>query len=204
MNSEFLITAFIVVLAPGTGVLYTISTALTRGHRASWAAALGCTLGILPHIIATILGLAALLHTSAIIFQGVKWVGVLYLLYLAWLTLKENSKPEFQHSNISNHSYFKITIRGILLNILNPKLSLFFLAFLPQFISPNQGQAVLQMLYMGVVFMVMTLIVFLIYGFFASSIRSKLVDHPLVMVWFNRLTAGAFTGLGVRLGLMEK
>ncbi|MBF0379994.1 MAG: LysE family translocator [Magnetococcales bacterium] len=204
MNSEFLITAFIVVLAPGTGVLYTISTALTHSHRASWAASVGCTLGILPHLLATIFGLAALLHTSAIIFQWFKWVGVLYLLYLAWMTLKEGAQPQAQQQYLKSHSYFKIAIRGFLINILNPKLSLFFLAFLPQFIVPDQGDVFLQMVGMGAVFMVMTLVVFVLYGFFAATVRNQLDDRSTWMIWFNRITAGAFVSLGVRLGFLEK
>jgi threonine/homoserine/homoserine lactone efflux protein len=204
MNSEFLITAFIVVLAPGTGVLYTLSMGLSHGHKASWAAAIGCTLGIVPHLLATILGLAALLHTSAVIFQGIKWLGVFYLLYLAWTTLKESGPPQPSLQENPITSSYKIATRGFLINILNPKLSLFFLAFLPQFITSNQGPAISQMIHMGGVFMVMTLLVFLLYGFFASTIRNRIINHPTLMIWFNRLTAGAFIGLGIRLGLVEK
>src|SRR2546430_3666952 len=128
MSLEFLITSLIVIVSPGTGVLYTLAAGLSRGARASVVAAFGCTLGIVPHMAAAILGLAALLHTSALAFQTLKYLGVAYLLYMAWSALKEKGALSVE-KEVGAHSAVDVTVTAILINILNPKLSIFFLAF---------------------------------------------------------------------------
>jgi threonine/homoserine/homoserine lactone efflux protein len=130
MSLSFLLTSLIVVVSPGTGVLYTLTVALTRGSRASVAAAFGCTLGILPHMLAAMLGLAAVLHTSALAFSALKWCGVVYLLYMAWQTLRERGALAVD-GRIDETRRRRVVVTGFLINILNPKLSIFFLAFLP-------------------------------------------------------------------------
>src|SRR3954452_13845815 len=137
MTWEFLITSFIVVVSPGTGVLYTLAAGLSRGARASFIAAFGCTLGIVPHMAAAIMGLAALLHTSAVAFQTLKYLGVAYLLYMAWNTLKEKGALRVEKET-GARSAIEVTVNAILINILNPKLSIFFFAFLPQFVSTSE------------------------------------------------------------------
>jgi len=203
MSLEFLILSLIVVVAPGTGVIYTLANGLAGGARQSIVAAFGCTMGILPHIAAAVFGLAALLHASAVAFQAVKFAGVAYLIYLAWGTLREKGALSVDNS-VDKRSWKGIIIKGFLINILNPKLSIFFLAFLPQFINPGGGGATAQMLWMGAVFMVMTLIIFIGYGLFAARVRSHIISKPRVMIWFRRVIAGAFFSLGLKLALAER
>jgi len=203
VSIEFLITSFIVVVSPGTGVLYTLAVALARGGRASVIAAFGCTLGIVPHMAAAILGLAALLHTSALAFQTFKVLGVAYLVYLAWLTLRERGALRVE-AETKARSAAQVTITGILINILNPKLSIFFLAFLPQFVSTDEVSPVLRMLGLSVVFMAMTFVVFVGYGLFAAAVRDHVISRPRVLAWMRRAFAGAFLALGIRLALADR
>lgn len=198
MSPEFLLTAFVVVLAPGTGVIYTLGAGLSRGKPAAIAAAIGCTLGILPHLLAAILGLAALLHTSAMVFQIVKFAGVAFLLYLAWQTLRDRSTFEVK-SQQKPQGLATTALRGGLINILNPKLSIFFLAFLPQFLSESPAGATVEMITLGAVFMAMTLAVFVLYGLFAAAARDQVLNRPRVLVWMRRGFAATFAGLGLKL-----
>jgi threonine/homoserine/homoserine lactone efflux protein len=203
MSPAFLLTSLIVVVAPGTGVLYTLSAGLSRGTRASIAAAFGCTLGILPHMAAAITGLAALLYASSIAFQVLKILGCVYLLYMAWNTLRETAALDIE-GRPAPGSTSRIVLRGILINILNPKLSLFFFAFLPQFVNATAPGALPQMLELSLVFMLMTFVVFTFYGTFAASVRGHIVSRPRVLAWMRRSFAAAFVLLGARLALAER
>ncbi len=203
MTPEYLLTSMIVILLPGTGVLYTLAYGLGKGWRASILAAIGCTLGILPHIAASIAGLAALLHTSALAFQVVKYLGVAYLFYMAWGVLRDGGAMEISEKRASVSSA-RIVTNGFLLNILNPKLSLFFLAFLPQFIPAGIANATIYMLGLAAIFMLLTFIVFVGYGGFASATRRYVISKPLVMLWLRRGFAGAFGALGLRLALSDR
>ena len=203
MSIEFLITSFIIVVSPGTGVLYTLATGLSRGSRASVIAAFGCTLGIVPHVAAAILGLAALLHTSAVAFQVFKYAGCAYLLYLAWNALRETGALHVE-KEIDRRSAAQITVKAILINILNPKLSIFFLAFLPQFVRPGEPHLISHMALLSAVFMLMTLVVFIVYGLFAASVRDRVISRPRVLTWMRRTFAGAFVVLGVKLAFAER
>lgn len=203
MTIEFLITSLIVVASPGTGALYTLATGFSRGGRTSVVAAFGCTLGIVPHIAAAILGLAALLHTSAVAFQVFKYVGVAYLLYMAWNTLQEHGALKIEQE-VNARSALQVTMHAILINILNPKLSIFFLAFLPQFIRTDEAHPLSQMLVLSAVFMLMTFVVFAIYGLFAASIRDHVISRPRVLTWMRRSFAGAFAALGAKLAFAER
>jgi len=203
MSFSFLLTSLIVVISPGTGVLYTLATALTRGSRASIAAAFGCTLGIVPHMAAAMLGLAAVLHTSALAFAALKWCGVIYLLYMAWQALGERGALAVD-TRLDGRSARRVAVTGFLINILNPKLSIFFLAFLPQFIGPGEAQPLLRMLELSAVFMAMTFAVFVLYGLFAAKVRDRILTRPRVMSWLRRGFAGAFAALGARLAFAER
>ena len=203
MTIEFLITSLIIVATPGTGVLYTLAAGLSRGTRASVVAAFGCTLGILPHVAAAILGVAALLHASALAFQTLKILGVIYLLYMAWSTLREEGALRVD-TEVDARSTRQVIVSAILVNILNPKLSIFFLAFLPQFVSANDPEAVLRMGGLSAVFMLMTFVVFVGYGMFAAAMRSHVLARPRVMTWLRRTFAGAFVLHGARLALAEQ
>jgi len=203
MTVEFLITSLIVIASPGTGVLYTLAAGLSRGSRASVVAAFGCTLGIVPHMAAAILGVAALLHTSALAFQTFKWLGVAYLIYMAWNTFKERGALRVE-GDIKARSAVKVTVEAILINILNPKLSIFFFAFLPQFVSGDETHPLTHMLLLSVVFMLLTFIVFAIYGLFAARVREHVISRPRVLTWMRRTFAAAFVGLGAKLALAER
>jgi threonine/homoserine/homoserine lactone efflux protein len=203
MSWEFLITSLIVVASPGTGVLYTLAAGLSRGSRASIVAAFGCTLGIVPHMAAAILGLAALLHTSAVAFQVFKYLGVAYLLYMAWATLRERGALSISKES-GARTDIQVTIEAVLINILNPKLSIFFLAFLPQFISVDEEHPLGEMLILSAVFMLMTFVVFVGYGLFAAAVRDHVISRPRVLTWMRRTFAAAFVALGARLALSER
>jgi threonine/homoserine/homoserine lactone efflux protein len=203
MSLSFLITSLIVIVSPGTGVLYTLAAALSRGSRASVAAAFGCTLGILPHIAAAMLGLAAVLHTSALAFSALKWLGVIYLLFMAWQALRERGALKVERQ-LDARSAAKLIVTGFLINILNPKLSIFFLAFLPQFIAADESHPLARMLELSAAFMAMTFAVFVIYGLFAASVRDRIVTRPKAMTWLRRAFAGGFAALGLRLALAER
>ena len=203
MSLEFLITSFIVVISPGTGVLYTLAAGLSRGGKASIAAAFGCTLGIVPHMAAAILGLAALLHTSALAFEFFKYAGCAYLLYMAWGTLREHGALRVAGAT-DRRTAVSIAVKGILINILNPKLSIFFLAFLPLFVSASEAQPVARMLELSAVFMLMTFAVFVVYGLFAASVRDHVVTRPRVMAWMRRSFAAAFVALGAKLAFASR
>ena len=203
MSIEFLVTTLIIVATPGTGVLYTLAAGLSRGARASVVAAVGCTLGIVPHVVAAITGLAALLHTSALAFQVLKYLGVLYLLYMAWSTLRERGALTVEEDD-APRSARKVIVSGVLINILNPKLTIFFFAFLPQFVSAGEESTLLRMLQLSAVFMLLTLVVFVGYGIFAAAVRRHVISRPAVMTWMRRVFAGAFVALGARLALTSR
>ena len=202
-NTEFLLTALVVVLIPGAGVIYTVSTGLFLGWRASIAAAFGCTVGIIPHLSASILGLSAILHMSAVAFQCVKFAGVIYLLYLAWSMWHETGTLKFNSSS-SKNDLLQIATKGFLLNILNPKLSIIFLAFLPLFVSPNTSSPMFEMFVLSVVFMAMTLIIFILYGVSANGVRRHVVNSPRLIVWLQRSFAATFAALGVKLAMTDQ
>jgi threonine/homoserine/homoserine lactone efflux protein len=203
MSFAFLLTSLIVVVSPGTGVLYTLATALTRGARASVAAAFGCTLGILPAMGAAMVGLAAVLHTSALAFAALKWLGVAYLLYMAWQSLREEGALSVEMRR-DGAAETRVIVKGFLINILNPKLSIFFLAFLPQFIASDEVHPLARMLELSATFMLMTFVVFVLYGLFAAKVRDHVVSRPKVMAWLRRAFAGGFALLGAKLAFAER
>lgn len=202
-DAEFLLTALVVVLLPGTGVLYTLAVGLGRGFLPSVAAAIGCTFGIVPAAIASIIGLAAVFHTSALAFQILKYLGVAYLLFMAWNILRDGGTLDVREDE-NRASLPAIALHGILINILNPKLSLFFLAFLPQFVSATTANPTADLVLLASIFMTMTFVVFVVYGGFAALVRDALVSRPAIMTWLRRGFAGAFGFLGLKLALAER
>lgn len=200
ISLQFLLTALVVVIAPGTGVIYTLALGLGQGRRAAFWASVGCTIGIVPHLAAATLGLAAILHTSALLFNIVKFAGVAYLLYLAWGSLRSDGALAIS-SEKSSEAGWRIARRGALINILNPKLSIFFLALMPPFLSGNPATATMEMSMMGLIFMVMTFGVFVMYGVFAAAARRWILGSDRVMRWLSRSFAAIFAALAVRLAL---
>jgi threonine/homoserine/homoserine lactone efflux protein len=203
VSLAFLLTTLIVVASPGTGVLYTLSAGLSRGRRAAVVAAFGCTLGILPHMAAAIVGLAALLYASSLAFQTLKVLGVLYLLFMAWNTVREHGALRLDESPDGRTSR-QVIVRAILVNVLNPKLSIFFFAFLPQFVPAESAHRLPAMLELSSVFMVATFAVFVAYGLVAASVRDHVIVRPRVLAWMRRTFAVAFVGLGAKLALAER
>jgi threonine/homoserine/homoserine lactone efflux protein len=203
MSIDFLVTSLVVIVSPGTGVLYTLAAGLSRGSRASVVAALGCTLGIVPHMAAAIMGLAALLHAGALAFQTLKYLGVAYLLYMAWNALREQGVLRVE-KDVGPRSAKQVVVTAILINILNPKLSIFFFAFLPQFVHVNEPHVLSRMLGLSIVFMMLTFAVFIGYGLFAAWIGRHVVSRPRVLTWMRRTFAGAFVALGVKLALADR
>jgi threonine/homoserine/homoserine lactone efflux protein len=188
---------------PGTGVIFTISAGLSKGRTASVFAALGCTAGIVPHLVASLFGLAAILHASAMAFQLFKILGVLYLMYLAWSMWKESGAIELEQ-HPGQERYGKMVLRAFLINILNPKLSIFFLAFLPQFVPTDAESPVVSMFAMSSVFMLMTLIVFIGYGLLANQIRNYVIHSPRLIQRVQKAFAGVFFAFGVKLATLDR
>ena len=203
INLEFLITSLVVILVPGTGAIYTVSIGLAQGRNASTFAALGCTVGIVPHLLATVLGLAAVMHTSATAFQVLKYAGVVYLFYIAFATWRDKSAFSVDNS-VAKTPAGGLVAKAFLLNILNPKLTIFFLAFLPQFIEPGAENPLLQLLRLSAVFMTMTFAIFVAYGFVAHGFRRLVVESAAVQRRLRYGFAAAFVGLGAKLALTEK
>ena len=203
MSPEFFLTTFIVVASPGTGALYTIAAGLSRGAKASVIAAFGCALGCLPHMAAAITGLAALLHTSALAFQILKYAGVAYLLWMAWQTLKETGTLQVDTDH-TPRSAMKVIVEAVLINLLNPKLTIFFFAFLPQFVPANAPDTLPLMLELSAIFTLVTFAVFALYGVLAAQMRAHVISRPAVMQWMRRTFAAAFVALGAKLALAEK
>ena len=203
MTVAFLLTTLVVVATPGTGAVYTIGAGLARGSRASLVAALGCTLGVVPHMIAAITGLAALLNASAIAFQAIKWLGVAYLLYLAWRTLRDKSAIEVDEQR-APASFWRVIRPAVLINLLNPKLTIFFFAFLPQFVPSDEPMGWLTMIWLSLVFMAITFVVFAVYGLFAATMRRQVIGRPRVVTWMRRTFAATYVLLAGRLAVVER
>ncbi len=203
LSVEFLITSLIVVLIPGTGVIFTVSTGLTQGRKASVYAALGCTLGIVPHLAATVLGLAAVMHASALAFQTLKYAGVAYLFYISYATWRDRSAFALDGAS-SKRTASGLVLKAILLNTLNPKLTIFFLAFLPQFVNAKAANPLAQLLILSATFMLMTFVVFVVYGVLAHAFRQVVIESPRVQGWLRRGFAATFAGLGANLALSER
>ncbi|MFE2262874.1 LysE family translocator [Streptomyces griseosporeus] len=200
MSLAFLLTTLIVVVTPGTGVVHTLAAGLAHGRRAGVVAAFACTLGIVPHVLATVSGLAALLNASATAFQVLKYAGVAYLLHMAWATLRDKEALTVDASGGPGPAG-RVIVRGVLVNLLNPKLTIFFVAFLPQFVDPGEPHALPRMLALSGVFMAATFVVFAGYGILAAAVRGHITSRPRVMTWLRRGFAGSFLALGAKLAL---
>jgi len=197
MSIAFLLTTLVVVATPGTGAVYSIAAGLSRGSKAGIVAAFGCTLGVIPHMVAAITGLAAILNASAIAFQTIKWLGVAYLLYLAWQTLRDKSMIDVDASTAP--AFWRVIRTAILINLLNPKLTIFFFAFLPQFVPAGETNGTWHMVGLSLVFMALTFVVFALYGVFAATMRNQVITRPKVMAWLRRTFAATYVLLAGRL-----
>jgi threonine/homoserine/homoserine lactone efflux protein len=202
LSPEFLLTSLVVVASPGTGAVYTVAAGLTQGTRAATLAAFASTLGILPHMAAAITGLAALLHQSALAFDLLKYAGVAYLLWMAWTSLQEDGP--LRVDGAGPKPVRDVLVEGVAINLLNPKLSIFFVAFLPQFVATDDPRPLLTMVLLSLAFMTMTFLIFALYGIFAARMRDRVLSRPAVLAWLRRGFAAAFVALGARLALAER
>lgn len=203
MSLAFLMTTLVVVATPGTGAVYSIVAGLSRGAKAGIIAAFGCTLGVIPHMVAAITGLAAILNASAIAFQTIKWLGVAYLLYLAWQTWRDRSMITVDTTSAPS-SFWRVIRTAVLINLLNPKLTIFFFAFLPQFVPVGHDNGTWYMVGLSLVFMLLTFIVFALYGVFAATMRDRVISRPKVMAWLRRTFAATYVLLAGRLALESR
>ncbi len=204
MSIEFLLTTLVIVATPGTGALFTLAAGLSRGTRASVIAAFGCTLGIIPHVIAAVTGLAALLNASAVAFQTLKYLGVAYLLYMAWNTLRDKGALTVPEAEAGTPSARQVITSAVVLNILNPKLTIFFFAFLPQFVPTDAPNALAHMLELSALFMLATFVVFAIYGACAAAVRNRVISRPAVVTWMRRVFGASFIALAGRLAVQNQ
>ncbi|WP_069165724.1 LysE family translocator [Nocardia altamirensis] len=205
MSIEFMLTTLVIVATPGTGALYTLAAGLARGTKASVIAAFGCTLGVVPHMIAAITGLAALLNTSAVAFQTLKYLGVAYLIYMAWSTFRDKGVLAVPEDTAGQaQSARKVITSAVLLNVLNPKLTIFFFAFLPQFVPNGSPNALARMLELSGIFMLATFVVFAIYGVCAAAVRSHVISRPAVVTWMRRVFGASFIALAGRLAVQNQ
>ena len=203
MSVAFLITALVVVVTPGTGAIFTIAAGLSRGARAGIVAAFGCTLGVIPHMIAAVTGLAAILNASAAAFQTIKWLGVAYLLFLGWQTVRDKAAIQID-ADSTPISAPRVIRTAVLINLLNPKLTIFFFAFLPQFVPAGEVNGTWHMVGLSLVFMMLTFVVFALYGIFAATMRNQVIGRPKVMAWLRRTFAGTYVLLAGRLALQSR
>lgn len=200
MSIAFLLTTLVIVATPGTGAVYSIAEGISRGRRAGIIAAFGCTLGVIPHMIAAITGLAAILNASAVAFETIKWIGIAYLLFLAWQTLRDKSLIQADEDPAPRSSW-RVISTAVLINVLNPKLTIFFFAFLPQFVPSQAPDAAWQMAGLSLVFMALTFVVFALYGIFAATMRTQVLGRPRVVTWLRRSFAATYVLLAGRLAL---
>jgi threonine/homoserine/homoserine lactone efflux protein len=203
VSLAFLLTTLVVVATPGTGAVYSIAAGLSRGAKAGAVAAIGCTLGVVPHMVAAITGLAAVLNASAVAFQAIKWLGVAYLLYLAWQTVRDRGPLEAD-SDAGPVSSWRVIRTAVLINLLNPKLTIFFFAFLPQFVPAGSANGAWVMAWLSLVFMAVTLLVFALYGVFAATMRAQVISRPPVMAWLRRSFAATYVLLAGRLAFESR
>ena len=203
MTLTFLVTSFVICVSPGTGALYSIASGLTRGARAGVLAAFACTLGVVPHAVAAITGLAALLHASGVAFAVVKYAGVAYLVYLAVATWRDTGALSIEGDQ-PRRSARQVIVSGITLNLLNPKLTIFFFAFLPQFVPAGSAHSFVHMVGLSVVFMLMTFLTFVGYGLLAAATRERVLSRPVVLARLRKVFAACFLALSGRLALESR
>lgn len=195
LSPDFLLTALIVCISLGIGVVYTLAHTLGGGVRAGLWAVLGCTIATVVHLAVAVAGLAAVLHTSALLFQAIKFAGVAYLLWMAWAVLQDRGGLSIRPAAPVPAAL--IVGRGITMNLLNPKIPLFFVAFLPQFLPAGAGAW--DLVTMGSVFTLLTPVTFLGYLALAAVSRQALLSSPTIMAWLRRAFAASFAALGLRL-----
>ena len=204
MSVEFLLTSLVVVLIPGTGVVYTVSSSIGGGRRRGLLAAIGCTLGIVPHVLAAMLGLSGIMQAGSVVFEVVRYAGVAYLVFMGVSMIRDAGALPLDAGNVPAESVGPIVRRGILLNVLNPKLTLFFFAFLPQFLGTSPGLLDAELIWLGGVFMLMTLAVFAVYAFASAAFRDLVLAAPVARRRIERALGAFLIGFAAKLALTDR
>jgi threonine/homoserine/homoserine lactone efflux protein len=204
VSVEFLLTSLVVVLIPGTGVVYTVSSAIGGGWRRGLFAAIGCTLGIVPHVLAAMLGLSGVMQAGAVAFEAVRWVGVGYLVFMGVSMLRDRGSLRLDDQGVPGGSAATVVRRGILLNLLNPKLTVFFFAFLPQFLDSPPRLLDARLLGLAGIFMLMTLAVFVVYAWASAAIRERVLGTPAALRWIRRSLGALVIGFAARLAVTDR
>jgi threonine/homoserine/homoserine lactone efflux protein len=207
MSVEFLLTSLVVVLIPGTGVVYTVSSSIGGGWRRGLFAAIGCTLGIVPHMLAAMLGLSAIMQAGSVVFEAVRWAGVAYLIFMGVSMIREGGTLQLDDHDdrcFSIGSMGVVVRRAILLNLLNPKLTMFFFAFLPQFLDTPPGLLDARLIGLGGIFMLMTLAVFAVYAYASAAIRDRVLGAPVIRRWLQRSLGTLLIGFAARLAVTDR
>jgi threonine/homoserine/homoserine lactone efflux protein len=204
MSVEFLLTSLVVVLIPGTGVLYTVSSSIGGGWRRGFFAAIGCTLGIVPHMLAAMLGLSAIMQAGSVVFEVVRYAGVIYLVFMGFSMIRDAGALALDDGNASIDPMGPVVWRGILLNVLNPKLTVFFFAFLPQFLDASPGLLDPKLIGLGGIFMLMTLVVFALYALASAAVRDLVLAAPVARRWIERALGALLIGFAARLALTDR
>ena len=203
MTVTFLLTSFVICATPGTGAIFSLGAGLSRGPRAALLAAFACTLGTVPHMVAALTGLAALLHASGVAFAAIKYLGVAYLIYLAWATWRDKGALAID-GNQAPRPARQVIFTAITINLLNPKLTIFFFAFLPQFVPATDPNSLQHMLGLSMVFVVMTFLVFAVYGLLAAATRERFLRDPRLLTRLRKAFAASFLVLSGRLALESR
>jgi threonine/homoserine/homoserine lactone efflux protein len=204
VSVAFLLTSLVVVVIPGTGVVYTVSNAIGGGWRRGLFAAIGCTLGIVPHVLAAMLGLSGIMQAGAVAFETIRWVGVAYLLFMGVSMIRAGGTLQLEDRGAPVASTGLVVWRGILVNLLNPKLTVFFFAFLPQFLDTPPGLLDTRLVGLGGIFMVMTLAVFIVYAWASAAIRDRVLGAPAVLRWFRRSLGALVIGFAAKLAVADR
>ena len=204
MSVEFLLTSLVVVLIPGTGVVYTVSSSIGGGRRRGMFAAFGCTLGIVPHMLAAMLGLSAVMQAGSVAFEVVRWAGVAYLVFMGASMIREAGTLPLDGEDAPAEPMGHVVHRAILLNVLNPKLTVFFFAFLPQFLDASPGPFDAELIWLGAVFMLMTFAVFAVYAYASAAFRDLVLAAPVVRRWVERALGAFLIGFAAKLASTDR
>ena len=196
----FLITSLIIILIPGTGVIYTVSLGMTEGRKKSVFAALGCTAGIVPHLCTSIALSSLLMQMNDTVFTAIRYTGVLYLVYLGVGMVFSKGNVQFSEAKAESHTP-GIVKGGILINLLNPKLTLFFFSFLPQYVSSGHKNYMVKSFLLGILFMTLTFIVFAGYGLLAGTAKKWLCQSPKRISFLQKCFGVTFIVFAVKLAL---
>jgi threonine/homoserine/homoserine lactone efflux protein len=194
----FALASFLLALVPGPDNLFVITQSALFGRRSGVLITLGLCSGLLVHTSLVALGLAALFQASPLAFTLLKMTGALYLLYLAWMSWQASATVMQDGKPLGLLALYR---RGVIMNVTNPKVSIFFLAFLPQFTHPGQGSLALQIVLLGLVFMLVSMLTFCGFAVIAGSLRAWFVGKPAIQQWLNRVASLVFIGLSVNLVL---